>query len=319
MAEQAYSQAARSRNGVQAMLIAGPTASGKSALAIRLAKKLDGVVLNMDSMQVYADLRVITARPSREEEADAPHHMFGNIDGAVNYSVGRYVIDASRALAEAAQAGRLPILVGGTGLYAKALLHGLSDMPVLPDAVRAQVRAQAEGASTPELHAWLAELDPEAAQKLRPSDRLRVMRALEVVIATGAPLSAAHAVKTPGLLQDTSVATWFLAPERSDVHAAIDRRFELMVANGALDEIRHLGSRQLDPMLPIMRAHGVPALLDHLHGGMSLQDAITRGQGDTRAYVKRQFTWFRNQLPQFHHVTPADAHDTILAAFSSCR
>ncbi len=317
MAE-ANSEAAGQSGKVQALLIAGPTASGKSALAIRLAKLLDGVIINMDSMQVYADLRVITARPSDEEEAAAPHAMFGHVDGAVNYSVGRYVTDAALALEQARDAGKLPIVVGGTGLYATALLEGLSQMPVLPDDVRVEVRLECEGKETPVLHAWLTRLDPEAGHRLRPSDRLRVMRALEVVIATGAPLSAAHAVKTPGLLQGMPVATWFLAPERADVHAAIDRRFEVMIAGGALDEVQQLGTRNLDPMLPIMRAHGVPALLDHLKGGMSLKDAIARGQGDTRSYVKRQFTWFRNQLPQFRHVVPAEAERAIMMQLSGC-
>jgi tRNA dimethylallyltransferase len=316
MAGRTFGDTAQGRGKVKALLIAGPTASGKSALAIRLAKSLGGVVINMDSMQVYADLRVITARPTPDEESAAPHLMFGHVDGAVNYSVGRYVVDAAQALVKAAGAGQLPILVGGTGLYAKALLQGLSDMPVLPDEVRASVRDEAEGKATPVLHEWLARLDAEAAHKLRPSDRLRVMRALEVVIATGAPLSAAHAVKTPGLLQDLPVATWFLAPERTVVHAAIDHRFEMMVTGGALDEVQRLRERKLDPMLPIMRAHGVPALLDHLNGGMSLKGAIMRGQGDTRAYVKRQFTWFRNQLPQFTHVAPGDAEAAILADIS---
>jgi tRNA dimethylallyltransferase len=315
MAE-AHSEAAGQRGNVKALLIAGPTASGKSALAIRLAKMLGGVIINMDSMQVYADLRIITARPTSAEEAATSHLMFGHVDGAVNYSVGRYVTDAALALDGAERDGRLPILVGGTGLYATALLEGLSQMPVLPDAVRVEVRQACEGKETPDLHAWLAGLDAEAANKLRPSDRLRVMRALEVVIATGAPLSSAHAIKTPGLLQGARVATWFLAPERADVHAAIDRRFEMMVSAGALDEVRQLALRGLDPMLPIMRAHGVPALLDHLKGGMVLKDAIARGQGDTRAYVKRQFTWFRNQLPQFQHIAPVEAEAAILAQMS---
>lgn len=297
---------------IGAVLIAGPTASGKSALGIRLAQALDGVVINADSMQVYRDLRVITARPTPEEEAQAPHRLYGHVDAGVNFSVGRYVADAVRILQEV-QGKRLPIFVGGTGLYFKALTEGLSDMPPVPDEVREQVRRESEGLETPELHRLLAERDPETARTLRPSDRLRVQRALEVFAATGRPLVSFHGVREPGPLADRHLVKLFLAPDRDDLRRRIDRRFLAMMEQGALDEVKALGGRNLDPMLPAMRAHGVPGLLAYLRGELTLDEAIARGQGDTRRYAKRQFTWFRHQLPDWQWVEPEKAFDAAMA------
>ena len=220
--------------GIGAILIAGPTASGKSALAIKLAKTLGGVVINADSMQVYGDLRVITARPTVEEEAEAPHRLFGHVDAGVNFSVGRYMVDAVSALAECG-AERLPIFVGGTGLYFKALTEGLSDMPAVPDEVREQVRRESEGLATPALHRLLSERDPESASRLRPSDRLRVQRALEIVAATGRPLASFHGARRPGPLADRRVVKLFLSPKRDELRQRIDRRFVTMMETGALD------------------------------------------------------------------------------------
>ena len=296
---------------IGAVLIAGPTASGKSALGIKLAQALDGVVINADSMQVYRDLRVITARPTPEEEALAPHRLYGQVDAAVNYSVGRYVADAAGALA--GLDGKVPIFVGGTGLYFKALTEGLSDMPAVPDEVREQVRLESHGLATPELHRLLSERDPETARALRPSDRLRVQRALEVFAATGRPLLSFHGVRRPGPLSDRPLVRLFLAPERDELRRRIDGRFLAMVEQGALDEVRRLGERRLDPLLPAMRAHGVPGLLAHLRGEIGLDEAIVRGQGDTRRYAKRQFTWFRHQLPDWTWVAPERGFDTAVA------
>lgn len=289
------------------VLIAGPTASGKSALALALARALGGVVVNADSMQVYADLRTITARPTPEEEAQAPHRLYGHVDGAVNHSVGRWLADAAREIAEAERAGLVPILVGGTGLYFKALVEGLSDMPAVPDAVRARVRAEAEGLETPALHGRLAERDPQSAARLRPSDRLRVLRALEIHAATGRSLSSFHAAREPGPLAGRPLRRLFLAPDRALLRARIDARFDAMMAQGALDEVTALAARGLDPMLPVMRAHGVPGLIAHLRGEASLADAVARGKADTRAYAKRQFTWFRNSMPGWEWIAPEDA------------
>lgn len=301
---------------VGAVLIAGPTASGKSALGIKLAQALNGVVINADSMQVYRDLRVITARPTPEEETQAPHRLYGHVDAAVNFSVGRYVADAVSVLREI-EGRKLPIFVGGTGLYFKALTEGLSDIPAVPEEVREQVRRESEGLETPELHRLLSERDPETAQTLRPSDRLRVQRALEIFAATGQPLVSFHGARQPGPLADVPVIKLFLAPEREDLRRRIDRRFLAMMEQGALDEVKALGERNLDPMLPAMRAHGVPGLLSFLRGEISLDEAITKGQGDTRRYAKRQFTWFRHQLPDWRWVEPERGFEAVIAQLNA--
>ncbi|GLS43904.1 tRNA dimethylallyltransferase [Methylobacterium brachythecii] len=279
-----------------AILIAGPTASGKSALALALARRFQGTVINMDSMQVYADLRRLSARPSPEDEAQAPHRLYGTIDGAVNFSVGNVSRETSEILEEVWRNGSLPIFVGGTGLYFRALDEGLSDMPTVPDAVREAVRARAEGRETGALHAELARLDPAGAETLRPSDRMRVMRALEVFEATGRPIGAFQGRRLPGPLAGRSLLKLFLDVDRDELRRRIDARFLTMMQEGALDEVAALRDRRLDPMLPVMRAHGVPGLIAHLDGEISRDEAIARGQGDTRRYAKRQFTWFRHQM-----------------------
>jgi tRNA dimethylallyltransferase len=301
---------------IDAVLIAGPTASGKSALGIRLAQALGGVVINADSMQVYRDLRVLTARPTSDEEALVPHRLYGHVDGAVNFSVGRYVSDAAQVLGEL-EAGSVPIFVGGTGLYFKALTEGLSEMPAVPEEVREAVRQASDGLETPALHTLLARKDPATAGILRPTDRLRAQRALEVFEATGQPLVSFHGSRQPGPLAGHRLAKIFLAPEREELRRRIDSRFDTMVQQGALEEVRALGARTLDPMLPVMRAHGVPGLLAHLRGETSLDEAIARGQGDTRRYAKRQFTWFRHQMPGWMWVAPEDAFDAATRNFNA--
>ncbi|MFL5025937.1 MAG: tRNA (adenosine(37)-N6)-dimethylallyltransferase MiaA [Microvirga sp.] len=302
--------------GIGAVLIAGPTASGKSALGIKLAQGLDGVVINADSMQVYRDLRVITARPAPAEEAEAPHRLYGHVDAAVNFSVGRYMADATQVLQEI-KGRKLPIFVGGTGLYFKALAEGLSDMPPVPEEIREQVRRDSEGLETPELHRLLSERDPETARTLRPSDRLRVQRALEIFAATGQPLVSFHGARQPGPFAAIPVIKLFLAPDRNELRRRIDARFLAMMDQGALDEVRALGERNLDPMLPAMRAHGVPGLLAHLRGEIPLDEAIAKGQGDTRRYAKRQFTWFRHQLPDWQWVEPERGFEAVMAQLNA--
>ncbi len=284
-------------------------------MGIRLAQALDGVVINADSMQVYRDLRVLTARPTPGEEAEAPHRLYGHVDAAVNFSVGRYVADAAAVLLEGVRK-KLPIFVGGTGLYLKALTEGLSDMPPVPDEVREAVRRESEGLETPELHRLLADRDPDTARALRPSDRLRVQRALEVFAATGRPLVSFHGARQPGPLGGVPAIKLFLAPDREALRRRIDRRFVAMMEQGALDEARALGERGLDPMLPAMRAHGVPGLLAHLRGEISLDEAVAKGQGDTRRYAKRQFTWFRHQLPDWQWVEPERGFEAAMAALN---
>ena len=301
---------------IGAVLIAGPTASGKSALGIRLAQALDGVVVNADSMQVYRDLRVLTARPTPAEETLVPHRLYGHVDAAVNFSVGRYVADAT-ALLEELKGRKLPIFVGGTGLYFKALTEGLSDIPPVPEEVREAVRRESDGLETPELHRLLMERDPETGRTLRPSDRLRVQRALELFAATGRPLVSFHGARQPGPLASVPVVKLFLAPEREELRQRIDARFLAMMEGGALEEVRALGERNLDPMLPAMRAHGVPGLLAYLRGEISREEAIARGQGDTRRYAKRQFTWFRHQLPDWTWVAPEEGYEAVMGGLNA--
>lgn len=303
----------------KAVLIAGPTASGKSALALELALGAGGIVINADSMQVYRDLRIITARPTHGEEARVPHRLYGHVDAAVNFSAGAWVSDAAKALEKARAEGRLPIFVGGTGLYFKALTAGLSAVPPIPADVREDVRARLERDGVGALHAELARRDPRAAERLNPRDRTRIARALEVIEATGRSLLDWHHEGQPPLLPKDSFRAIFLAPERDELYARIDARFDAMLGAGALAEVERLAARGLDPLLPAMKAHGVPALIRHLRGELSLEDAATIGRADTRHYAKRQFTWFRHQLPEFEWVKPEEARGWLAAVVNATR
>jgi tRNA dimethylallyltransferase len=302
---------------ISAVLIAGPTASGKSALALRFATALGGMIINTDSMQVYRDLRVLTARPGPAEEAARPHRLFGHVDGAVNYSTGLWLADVKRALAEARSTGRLAVFVGGTGLYFKVLTQGLSAIPDIPDEVRAEVRARAENNPSAILHAELARRDPETAARLRPSDPQRISRALEVLEATGKSLSSFQAERAPPLLDMLNVLAVYLAPERQALKARIDARFEAMLEAGALREAAALRERRLDPALPVMRAHGVPHLIAHLDGAISLGEAARLAKRDTRTYARRQWTFARHQLPLFRWVSPDEAETLSQRACSA--
>ncbi len=293
------------------MLIAGPTASGKSALALGLAQMQDAMIINTDSMQVYRDLRVITARPTPQEEARVPHRLYGHVDAAVNFSAGAWVTDAAAALAEARAQNQLPIFVGGSGLYFKALTRGLSAVPAVPPDVREDVRARLERNGVEALHAVLAQRDPASAERLKPRDRTRIARALEVVEATGRSLTDWHREGLPPLLPSGQFSALFLAPDRDELYARIDARFGVMLKAGALEEVAALAARHLDPLLPAMKAHGVPALVRHLNGEITLEEAATIGRADTRHYAKRQFTWFRHQLPEFEWVKPEEARGRL--------
>lgn len=295
----------------KAVLIAGPTASGKSALALELAQKAGGAVINTDSMQVYRDLRVLTARPSLAEEAAVSHRLYGCVDAAVNYSAGHYVRDAKEVLDEVRRGGGLPIFIGGTGLYFKALTRGLSAVPPVPDEVREAVRLRLDRDGVEALHAELARRDAAAAARLNVRDRTRIARALEVIEATGRPLAEWHADTTPPLLPEGSYRALFIAPEREALYARIDARFDAMLADGALEEVTRLAARGLDPLLPAMKAHGVPALIRHLRGEITREEAAMIGKADTRHYAKRQFTWFRHQLPEFDWLTPEQARGWV--------
>ena len=300
-----------------AILIAGPTASGKSALALALAERFGGTVINTDSMQVYRDLRIITARPTPEEEARVPHRLYGHVDAAVNFSAGSWVSDAAAVLAEARAQNRLPIFVGGSGLYFKALTRGLSAVPPIPPEIRDDVRARLERDGVEGLHAKLAQRDPASAQRLKPRDRTRIARALEVFEATGRSLTDWHREGLPALLPPGQFRALFLAPEREALYARIDARFDAMLGAGALEEVAALAARKLDPLLPAMKAHGVPALIRHLAGEITLEEAAAIGRADTRHYAKRQFTWFRHQLPEFEWVKPEVARGWLDARLRS--
>jgi tRNA dimethylallyltransferase len=310
------SRAARKERSLQAILIAGPTASGKSALALALARRLGGVIVNADSMQVYRDLRVITARPTPAEEALAPHVLYGHVDAAERYSAGVWCVDAGAALAAAASAARLAIVVGGTGLYFETLTKGLAAVPPIAEEIRAAVRARLEAQGPVALHAELARADPVMAQRLMPGDRSRIARALEVVLATGRSLSDWHREGMPPAVDAARAIRVFLDPDRAELQRRIEARFAAMLAAGALDEVRALAARGLDPALPVMKAHGVPWLIRHLKGEITLADAALGGVRDTWRYTKRQATWFRNRMPTWSWSQPQAAEALILGEIS---
>lgn len=279
-----------------AILIAGPTASGKSQRAIAFAAAHGGVVINADSMQVYRELRVLSARPSATDEAEVPHRLYGHVGAATRYSVGQWLEDAAAALAEARADDRVPVFVGGTGLYFKALTEGLASIPPIPQSVRAVVLVAAEGEPADVLHARLAARDPETAAETRPSDRARILRALEVIEATGRPLAAWR--RGPGsapLVAGDRVWRIVLDPPRPLLHARIAERAERMVHDGAIGEALALGALGLSPDLPAMKAIGVRQFLDHHTGKLTLAEALASVKTETRRYAKRQVTWFRHQ------------------------
>jgi tRNA dimethylallyltransferase len=303
----------------QIILIAGPTASGKSALALDLAEQHRGVIINADSMQVYRDLRIITARPTPDEERRMPHRLYGHVDAAENYSVGRWFVEAAGALAEPLKEGQCAIVVGGTGLYFSTLAHGIAAVPPIPAEIRRQVRDRLTTEGIEKLQAELAARDPATAARLKPADRVRITRALEVVLATGRSLTDWHADNKPARVDIAGAAKVFLMPDRDELWRRIDARFDNMMAEGALEEVRALAARNLDPNLPAMKAHGVPWLIRHLAGEITIAEAIAQSKRDTRRYTKRQATWFRNQLPQFEWAEPQDAAAAVAAQLRQLR
>jgi tRNA dimethylallyltransferase len=301
------------------ILIAGPTASGKSALALELAAKLRGVIINADSMQVYRDLRIITARPSPDEEKRVPHRLYGHVDAAENYSVGRWFGEAAAALADTISQGQPAIVAGGTGLYFSTLTRGIAAVPPIPAEIRGEVRGRLDAEGVAALHAELAVRDPATAARLKPGDRARVTRALEVVLATGRSLTQWHEDNRTARVDLAGAAKVFLMPKRDELGLRIDARFDAMVAAGTLAEVRALAARNLDPNLPAMKAHGVPWLIRHLKGEITMAEAVAEAKRDTRRYTKRQATWFRNQLPQFEWVEPQHAAAAVEAQLGSLR
>lgn len=287
------------------LLIAGPTASGKSALALRAARALDGEIVNADALQLYADLRVLSARPSQQEQAGIPHHLFGVADGADGWSVGRWLRAASPILDDIQARGRTAIVVGGTGLYFKALTEGLADVPPTPAAVRQSVTGMYDALGEDRFRALLASADPDAARRIEAGDRMRLSRAMEVLEATGRPLTAWQASTAPALEPGAWRAV-AIAPDRAGLYARCDARFDAMLAGGALEEVRALLARGLDPDLPVMKAVGVRELTALLAGDLTLDAAAGLARQETRRYAKRQLTWLRNQTPDWPRVTETE-------------
>ena len=294
-------------HALSVLVIAGPTASGKSGLALRVAEELNGVVINADSMQVYSDLRVLTARPSAEDEARLPHKLYGTRDGGEACTVAALLCDAAREINGVHAAGQLPIVVGGTGLYLKALMEGLSDIQDISAGVREAARRMRIEDGHEALYASLKEKDPEGAARLKPKDRQRILRAWEVIEATGTPLHVWQAKAKNAPLPQARFCSVLFHPPLEDVYAACNGRFEAMLDMGALEEVERLLARGLDPALPVMKALGVPEMADFLRGEVSREGAIIKAQQHTRNYAKRQTTWFRTQF---------NASETVNAQYS---
>jgi tRNA dimethylallyltransferase len=275
------------------VIIAGPTASGKSTLALGLAEQLRGVVINADALQCYRDLEILTARPDPGAQARAPHRLYGFLDAAERGSVGAWRTRALAEIAAAAATGRLPIVVGGTGLYLRVLQHGLAPLPEIPERVRDEAAALHRELGGAVFRERLAELDPVSARRLHVGDTQRLVRAYAVARATGTPISAWH--DRPHSAASCRFATLLMMPPRDRLYAACDARFAAMIDRGAVAEAERLAERGLDPDLPAMKAVGFPELLSYLRGGMALPEAIENAQRATRRYAKRQMTWFRHQ------------------------
>ena len=280
-----------------AILIHGPTASGKTALSVALAKRLNGEVINADSMQVYRDLRVISARPSDDEMDEVPHHLFGHVAATERYSTGRWLEAASKVVDDVQRRGKVPIVIGGTGLYHLALVQGLSEIPPVPDDVRADVAAISKTGGATALREKLEAVDAETAARFGQGDRQRLARALEVWLATGQSISTFQGNKTRPTLGPEEWLGIALTPPRARLYSRIDKRFEGMLMEGAMEEARGLMAQELDPDLPAMKAHGIPWLLAYLRQELSAQAAAENAKRDTRRYAKRQFTWIGRQFP----------------------
>ena len=272
-------------------VIAGPTASGKSALALAWAERANGVIINADASQVYADLHILSARPSPADESQAPHRLYGIIDGSEACTAPRWAALAKAEIAAAHAAGQLPILVGGSGLYLRTLLDGIAPVPEIEAEVRDTVRAL----SAPDLHAALAQEDPAMAARLAPTDTQRLARALEVIRATSRSLADWQQELAGGIGDTVELDARVVEIDRIELHRRCNARFDAMVATGALDEAAALAARDLSPDIPVLKALGVPPLIEHLRGTLSLAEAIEAAKAQTRQYAKRQSTWFRNQ------------------------
>ena len=281
-----------------AILITGPTASGKSALAVRLAGEHGGVVINADSMQVYDTLNILTARPQPADMAGIEHRLYGHVPAGAAYSTGDWLREATTVVAELREREKLPVFVGGTGLYFRALTGGLSDMPAIPEEVRERMRGRLADEGAEALHRELTRRDPETAARLMPGDGQRIVRALEVLEATGRSIGFFQSATGPAVIAPERAQKIVVLPDRAALAARIDRRFGQMLETGAVEEVKALLALNLSPAMPVMKAIGVPQIAAMLAGEMSAAEVIERGAVATRQYAKRQMTWFRNQLDE---------------------
>jgi tRNA dimethylallyltransferase len=281
-----------------AILITGPTASGKSALAVRLAAEHDGVVVNADSMQVYDTLNVLTARPQPQDMGGIEHRLYGHVPAGAAYSTGDWLREATVIVDELRGRKKLPVFVGGTGLYFRALTGGLSDMPTIPDEVRESLRGRLASEGAEALHRELAGRDPEMAKRLKPGDGQRILRALEVLETTGRSISAFQTATGQAVVDAQRAEKIVVLPDRAVLATRINQRFGAMLRSGAIEEVKALLALDLSPALPVMKAIGVPQIAAMLAGTMSEAEVIERGAAATRQYAKRQMTWFRNQLDE---------------------
>jgi tRNA dimethylallyltransferase len=277
------------------ILVAGPTASGKSALGLELAHKYNGVIINADAMQIYAGLPILSAQPSPKDQKAARHLLYGILDAADKSSAGIWLKHATAAIQQTLDEKRTPILVGGTGLYFKALLGGLADIPEIPSEVRKATQKFYDELGEENFRRELAKLDPETAQRLAPNDRQRSIRAYEVAIHTGKPLGHWHTKHQPSLIDSFEIEKHLILPEREKLYIACDARFLKMIEHGAVEEVKAILQRNLNPELPAMKTLGVREIATYLRAEIGLNEAIAAAQQATRNYAKRQMTWFRNQ------------------------
>ena len=279
------------------LIIAGPTASGKSDLALEVAEEFGGVVINADSMQIYQGLEVVTASPKKAARSRVPHRLYGVWDPAIPFSAGQWAGLAKQEIQAAHQAGSLPIVVGGTGMYLQTLIKGIAAMPAVPSAIREDVRSRLSDKGSAILHAELSKFDSKTAARLNVSDGQRIARAIEIFEATGKSLTHWHAEGAQSKISpEFKFRSVLLKPPRELLYATCDARFEEMLKTGALDEVSALVDRKLDPKLPAMKALGVPEIIKYLAGELLFEEAVSAGQQTTRRYVKRQGTWFKNQF-----------------------